>query len=101
MPPASSTSGGAHGVVSHAMSPVCEIEFDLYDSTRQSVPAFSLRHIAVTPCLQSMARVSGTVQGLGVQLCDGKPAVLLAPHEPTAPNGRRSAQRLDEAGWGT
>jgi len=29
-------------------------------------------------------------------------AVLLASHEPTAPNGRRSAQRrLDEAGWGT
>src|SRR5690242_18023926 len=34
MPSASSTSGGAHGVLSHAMSPVCEATFDLCASTR-------------------------------------------------------------------
>ena len=52
MPPASSTSGGAHGVLSHAMSPVCEATFDLCASTRQSASIFSLCHAAVTPCLQ-------------------------------------------------
>jgi hypothetical protein len=73
MPPASSTSGGAHGVLSHAMSPVSETRFDTCASTRQSVPALSLRHATVTACLQSMAKVSSTVCGLarnapGVQL---------------------------------
>src|SRR6266516_3947408 len=53
MPPASSTSGGAHGVLSHAMSLVSETRFDLGVPARQSVPAFSPRHAAATPCLQS------------------------------------------------
>jgi hypothetical protein len=64
MPPASSTSGGAHGVLSHAMSPVCETTFDLCASTLQSVLTFSLRHAAVTACLQSSAKMSSTVRGL-------------------------------------
>ena len=38
------------------MSPVCEIKFDLCGSTRRSASTFSLRHAAVTPCLQSMPR---------------------------------------------
>src|SRR2546429_9922864 len=60
MPPASSTSGGAHGVLPHAMSPVCESKFDLCGSADQSTPTFSLRHAAVTPCLQNRPRLSGT-----------------------------------------
>jgi hypothetical protein len=34
--PASSTSGGAHGVLSHAMRPVCEIKFDTCAPSRRS-----------------------------------------------------------------
>jgi hypothetical protein len=46
------------------MSPVCEAEFDMCVSTWQSAHTFSLRHAPVTPCLQSMAKVSSTVYGL-------------------------------------
>jgi predicted metal-binding protein len=66
MPPASSTSGG-HGVLSHAMSPVCETKFDSCALTRQSVPIFSLRHPSVTPCLQNRPRLSETVAHLGMR----------------------------------
>jgi hypothetical protein len=48
IPPASSTSGGAHGVLSHAMTPVCETTFETCASPRQSAPTFSPRHAAVT-----------------------------------------------------
>ena len=50
MPPANSTSGGAHGVLSHAMHPVCESQFDSYTSTRKLAPTFPLPHAVVTAC---------------------------------------------------
>jgi hypothetical protein len=52
MPPASSTSGGAHDVLSHAMNLVYEDTFDSCASTQQAASTFSLCHDAVTPCLQ-------------------------------------------------
>jgi len=63
MPPANSTSGGAQGVLSHAMSPVCETKFDIYIYTPnwQLALSFSLRHAAVTACLQSTHTLTGTV----------------------------------------
>jgi hypothetical protein len=55
MPPASSTSGRAHGVLSHAMSPVYEDTFDLCASTQQSAST-SLCHDAVTPACKGGGR---------------------------------------------
>jgi hypothetical protein len=54
MAPASSTSGGAHGVLSHAMSPVCETTFDLCAPAQQSAPTFSLCHLAVSSRCDSL-----------------------------------------------
>ena len=66
LPPASSTSGGAHDVLSHAMSPVYETTFDTCALPRQSAPTFSPCHAAaVTPRLQSPVKLSSVVAGLG------------------------------------
>jgi hypothetical protein len=49
------------------MSPLSETKFDKRPSTRQPVPTFSLRYVVVTACLQSMAKLYSTVQGLGTE----------------------------------
>jgi hypothetical protein len=46
------------------MSPVCGVVFDSCISIGQSALTSSLRHAAVTACLQSSARVSSIVYGL-------------------------------------